>query len=91
MLDRFRRLFKGIDGLECERFIRNVRQRSLEEGKQRDYAWIADSVSASFDGDALRWYVGLAIEIQHDWDLLQRELLLKYPPPGSRDIGHTHK
>lgn len=36
LLARFRPVFKGIDGIECEEFISDIRQRALDQGKPND-------------------------------------------------------
>lgn len=36
LLARFRPVFRGIDGIECEEFVSNVRRRALDEGKDED-------------------------------------------------------
>lgn len=72
-------VFKGLDGTECEAFIRAVRKAAFSQGKQRDAQWMADFAETCFEGEALRWHQTLSDEVQTDWKLLQPALLAKYP------------
>lgn len=85
LLARFRPVFRGIDGDECERFVAQVRQRALDEGKAEDNKWIIQTVTASFVGAALRWHATLDAEVRDDWILLQRAMFLQYPAPEMRE------
>lgn len=72
-------VFYGLDGAECERFIRLVRRKAFQNGKLDDQVWMARYASTCFDGDALRWFVDLDRGIQTDWELLSRALIRQYP------------
>lgn len=85
LLARFRPVFRGIDGEECENFVAQVRLRALDEGKERDNNWIIANATASFVGEALRWYASLEPEIQDDWKMLQRAMFQRYPAPEFRE------
>ncbi|KAG8897100.1 hypothetical protein FRB99_008454, partial [Tulasnella sp. 403] len=86
LLKRFRRTFSGGDGTECDAFVRMVRQRAIDQGKESDSQWIARFASFSLEGEALRWYSSLNDTVQDDWRLLQRAIFDKYPvaPRSSR-------
>lgn len=85
LLDKFWPTFRGKDGVECENFVARIRRRVLHEGKERDNDWIIANVSASFVGNALRWYTTLEAEAQEDWKLLQKALFQQYPAPDVRE------
>ncbi|KAG8985422.1 hypothetical protein FRB90_004713, partial [Tulasnella sp. 427] len=72
-------VFEGVDGRECERFIRTVRSRAFSLGKQRDQEWMADFASTCFEGRALRWFSGLDEETRGNWRLLEQALLRDFP------------
>ncbi|KAG8906559.1 hypothetical protein FRB99_006673 [Tulasnella sp. 403] len=80
--------FSGIDGVQCEEFIKIVRQRALAAGKQRDNDWIIDFVTPCFIGDALRFHATLDEEVRNNWWLLQCALLQKYPAPEERVVNY---
>jgi len=82
-------VFRGIDGVECEEFIRAVNIRARREGKTRDNEWIVDFVSICFAGKALRWYRKLDREIRGDWDKLQDAMLDEYPEEEERSTIPT--
>lgn len=72
-------IFEGIDGSECEDFVRDVRRRARAADKDCDNDWIIRLVSACLAGDALRWHFSLDREIRNDWELLQQAMLARYP------------
>lgn len=61
-------------------FINLVEERARQLNFGADNARIADAVSDRFEGDALRWYVGLEEETRQDWTKLKAALLRQYPP-----------
>ncbi|KIO29762.1 hypothetical protein M407DRAFT_21183 [Tulasnella calospora MUT 4182] len=71
--------FSGIDGRECERFIRSIKSHAFAQQKQRDYEWMADLAATLLDGAALRWYSQLDEDVQGNWKLLEKALLAQYP------------
>lgn len=77
-------VFTGIDGRECERFIRSIKSHAFAQQKQRDYEWMADLAATLFDGAALRWYSQLDEDVQGNWKLLEKALLTQYPAEGQR-------
>lgn len=74
------RVFLGIDGQECEEFIRAIHNAAYAEGKIRDNAWMADLALTYFSGRALRYYDSLEPEVKSDWSLLRQALLARYSP-----------
>lgn len=72
-------VFSGIDGRECERFIRSIKSHAFAQQKQRDYEWMADLAATLLDGAALRWYSQLDEDVQGNWKLLEKALLAQYP------------
>lgn len=89
LLARFCGTFKGIDGIECERFIQYIRRRTFAEGKAGDNDWIVQLVACCVEGDAMRWHASLFEELAGDWKLLLAAMLDRYPPPEVR--GHAIK
>ncbi|KAG8893293.1 hypothetical protein FRB99_002071, partial [Tulasnella sp. 403] len=79
-------VFKGVDGSECERFIRAVKIQAREQNKLRDERWILDLVEVSFEGNALRWFTKLDPAVRSNWDLLQEALLDRFP---ASDLGEA--
>ncbi|KAG8894843.1 hypothetical protein FRB99_000952, partial [Tulasnella sp. 403] len=79
LLTQFPVVFRGIDGVECDSFVRHVRRKAVNEGKLQDSAWMANYAAGAFAGDALRWYDTLDEETKGSWNLLQTALFLKYP------------
>ncbi|KAG8894122.1 hypothetical protein FRB99_001496, partial [Tulasnella sp. 403] len=76
--------FRGIDGVECDSFVRHMRNKASEYGKLKDPIWVADYAAQAFVGDALRWYDTLDEETKGNWNLLQTALFRKYPAPDVR-------
>ncbi|KAG8944042.1 hypothetical protein FRC04_002237 [Tulasnella sp. 424] len=85
MLLRYRPSFHGRSGEEAEKFVRMVRERAFDEGKQNDNDRIIGFISTCFVGDALRWHALLESHVQNDWTRLQAALLAQYPrdPQGN--------
>lgn len=70
--------FTGESANEAEDFIQAVNKRAYAAGKQKDNAWIAEFAYPFFSRKALRWYETLGEEIQNDWKLLKRAILVEY-------------
>lgn len=68
----------GANGVGCDTFIRNVRQRGLREGKESEDKWMAHAAAASMEGDALFWYEDQDEEVQDSWKMLRRALLTRW-------------
>ncbi|KAG8898181.1 hypothetical protein FRB99_007625 [Tulasnella sp. 403] len=84
LLTQFPVVFRGIDGVECDSFVRHVRCKAAEHGKLKDQIWMADYAAVAMADDGLRWYDTLDEETKGNWDLLQRALLRQYPAPDVR-------
>ncbi|KAG8960446.1 hypothetical protein FRC05_006842 [Tulasnella sp. 425] len=79
--EKSRITFNGVDGISCHDFIQAIRQHAFDEGRTRDYAWIADLASLRFSGPALKWFESLDDATQEDWKLLKRAILRQYAEP----------
>lgn len=82
LLLRFGPLFSGESGEEAEKFVFWIRQRARNAGKLEDPQWIATFASPFFAGRALRWYSSLQMNVQKDWNALQRAIFMQYPREG---------
>lgn len=87
--------FYGKDGDECEQFIRFMRRKAFQAGRQGNYEWMAHYAATCFDKGALRWFERLDPNIQSNWNLVSQALLDEYPavePPevSSRSVYTTH-
>ncbi|KAG8894769.1 hypothetical protein FRB99_001004, partial [Tulasnella sp. 403] len=96
LLTQFPIVFRGIDGVECDSFVRHVRRKAVDEGKLQDPVWMANNATGAFAGDALRWYDTLDKETKGNWDLLQTALFERYPAsdmpsPLSQKRGSTER
>ncbi|KAG9022830.1 hypothetical protein FS837_006126, partial [Tulasnella sp. UAMH 9824] len=87
MISRYRPMFNGGSGEEAEEFIRVVRDKAIDEGKQEDNKWVATYAGSCLAGEALRWHAYLDPDIKHDWEKLQQALLTQYPRRGTTDLG----
>lgn len=83
IISQYGSIFCGGSGEEAEKFIRAVRAKALDEGKQKDNEWIITYGSSCLAGEALRWYTHLDSNTKNDWEKLQQALLIQYP---RRDI-----
>ncbi|KAG8908679.1 hypothetical protein FRC01_007306, partial [Tulasnella sp. 417] len=83
MLSKYRPMFQGASGEEAEKFIREVCDKAMDEGKQEDNKWIVTYASSCLAGEALRWYTYLDSETKHDREELQHALLTQYSRGGS--------
>ncbi|KAG9027346.1 hypothetical protein FS837_004306 [Tulasnella sp. UAMH 9824] len=79
---RFGPIFCGESGKEAEKFVFWIRQRARNAGKLEDPQWIATFASPFFAGRALRWYSSLQMNVQKDWNALQRAIFMQYPREG---------
>lgn len=70
--------FYGTDAKECQQFIRSVRKKGFQVGKQDDDRWLAHYAATCFDGEALWWYEDLDRDTKNDWALLSRALREEY-------------
>ncbi|KAG8908288.1 hypothetical protein FRB99_007822 [Tulasnella sp. 403] len=75
-------VLSDITPQECEELVQVVQRKAFDEGKTRDYQWMADLASTLLTGNALRWYATLDEETQHNWQLLRRALLARYSEPA---------
>lgn len=73
--------FTGKDNNVCQEFVREIRLRASEAGRDGDSDWMIGLASPCFAGDALRWHVSLPIDVQTDWRRLERAILIDYPSP----------
>lgn len=71
-------VFSGFGrGPNCETFVRNVRRRALELGRN-DNAWIAHYAIACMDGAAIHWLETLEDSVHHNWQALRKALLSRW-------------
>ncbi|KAG8902969.1 hypothetical protein FRB99_003860, partial [Tulasnella sp. 403] len=82
-------VFKGVDGTECEIFIRTVKIQARKQNKLRDETWILDLVQVSLAEKALRWFIKLDPAIRSSWDLLQEALIDRFPSSESEEGSST--
>lgn len=87
LLSKYGSTFCGGSGEEAEQFIRAVRDKAIDEGKQKDNEWIATYAESCLAGEALRWYTYLDSDTRANWKKLQQALLLRYPRPGGDTTG----
>lgn len=80
-------VFRGEEGIDCERFIMAVKKEAFSQGKLRDDDWIAGLVETHLEGPALLWFETLDDDTQRSWKLLKRALLAHYPPGSSNLYG----
>ena len=96
MIVRIKQLEKGHDlaksdsefifeggSVQCERFIRWVRNSARDKDKMRDNDWMVNLAAGALGGDALIWYSELEVEISDDWRALQRALLARFVTSGN--------
>lgn len=83
--------FTGSEGLYlkfrakgCTHSSRFPRRKAFQEGKHTDNEWIAHYAASCLTGNALRWYEDQADEVQDDWKLLRKALLVRFPAPEVR-------
>ncbi|KAG8900600.1 hypothetical protein FRC00_012111 [Tulasnella sp. 408] len=74
-------VFSGTDKEECRAFVREIRKRAFAQGKENDSDWMIRLAISCFAGNALEWYVTLAGEVQNEWRLLEKAILIDYPLP----------
>ncbi|KAG8900194.1 hypothetical protein FRC00_013997, partial [Tulasnella sp. 408] len=55
--------FTGKDKNECREFVREIRLRASEEGKNNDPEWMIRIASPCFAGDALEWHASLSAAV----------------------------
>lgn len=70
--------FSGAHDEDVTRFLQQVQQDAWIEGRARNNALLADVVSASLTGDALRWYCELDMDVQLDWAPLRAAMLRRF-------------
>ncbi|KAG8900602.1 hypothetical protein FRC00_012113 [Tulasnella sp. 408] len=80
-------VFFAKDKEECRSFVREIRLRASAEGKERDSDWMVRLAFPSFAGDALEWYTQLPMDVQNEWRLLERAILVDYPHPPTSTIS----
>ncbi|KAG9036309.1 hypothetical protein FS837_001703, partial [Tulasnella sp. UAMH 9824] len=76
-------LFKGTSWEECNKFILEIRTRAMWEGKQRDFAWMADFAATYLWQDAMWWHCRLPQDVRQDWLKLETALVDKWAPPNA--------
>ncbi|KAG8947270.1 hypothetical protein FRC04_010846 [Tulasnella sp. 424] len=81
--------FKGKSGKECDSFIRYIRRTAFEEGKHKDYEWMAGFASSLYSGRALRWHSKLEDEVRENWKRLEQEMIEEFGV--SDDSGDSEK
>ncbi|KAG9047684.1 casein kinase I [Tulasnella sp. UAMH 9824] len=76
-------VFTGKDKEECRAFIREIRFRASEEGKDNDSSWMLRLAFPCFAGHALEWHASLPEDIKTSWHRLEKAVLIDYPlaPP----------
>lgn len=74
-------VFQGIDQTELFEFIYAIRNKAMQQGKQRDDEWLADYAATCCFGEALHWHLGLPEDVQCSWKLLLKSLIEKYSVP----------
>lgn len=79
--------FTGKDNAECQEFVREVRLRASEEGKDDDSQWMIRLANTCFAGDALKWHASLPIDVQTNWRRLERAILVDYPFPPTVTVS----
>lgn len=84
MLLKYWPMFHGGSGEEAEKFLGAVRDKAIDEGKQKDYEWILKYAESCFSGEALRWYTHLDSQTKNHWEKLQQAVLIQYPRGGSQ-------
>lgn len=82
MISQYGSIFCGGSGEEAEKFVRAVRDKAVDEGKQKDNEWIVTYASSCLAGEALRWYTYLGSDTQENWKKLQQALLTQHPRDG---------
>ncbi|KIO16602.1 hypothetical protein M407DRAFT_33747 [Tulasnella calospora MUT 4182] len=72
-------VFTGKDKEECRAFIREIRLRASEEGKDDDSSWKHRLASPCFAGNALEWHASLPQDVRNSWHRLEKAVLVDYP------------
>ncbi|KIO16604.1 hypothetical protein M407DRAFT_33748 [Tulasnella calospora MUT 4182] len=80
-------IFTGKDEDECLQFVRTIRLRAKAEGKINDSSWMCEVAYPCFAKDALKWYASPSVEVQREWRLLERAILMDYPLPPTLSIS----
>ncbi|KAG8942786.1 hypothetical protein FRC04_003481 [Tulasnella sp. 424] len=73
--------FTGKDNAECQEFVREIRLRASEEGKENDAEWMIGRAYSCFAGDALKWHASLPMDVRTNWPRLEKAILVDYPFP----------
>lgn len=73
----------GEHGLGCHAFLRMVRIKALEAGRENDDVWVAHYAAACLDGPAIHWFEKLDDAVQESWKHLRRALLARWAPDPS--------
>ncbi|KIO23821.1 hypothetical protein M407DRAFT_26750 [Tulasnella calospora MUT 4182] len=64
---------------DCRKFVRTIRLRATAAGKIDDSSWMCKAAYPCFAGNSLEWYVSLSVDVQKEWRLLERAILMDYP------------
>lgn len=79
--------FTGKDKNECQDFVREIRLRATEEGRDNDPEWMIRLASPCFAGDALGWHASLPLDVQTNWRRLEKAILIDYPFPPAVTVS----
>ncbi|KAG8942788.1 hypothetical protein FRC04_003483 [Tulasnella sp. 424] len=79
--------FTGKDDAECQEFVREIRLRASEEGKENDMEWMIGLAYPCFTGDALKWHASLPMDVRTNWPHLERAILVDYPFPPTVTVS----
>ena len=75
--------FNGTEGLSSSQLIRAIRDKAFSENKADDPKYMLMLASLCFDGPAMEWFEHLDLNIQTDWYLFRRAILVRFPPSGT--------
>ena len=76
-------VFDGVNELASDAFLRIIRRRVLAQGIHKDDELVAETAASCLGGPALDWYEDQPSEVQGDWKLLRRAILIRWPSSAS--------